>query len=845
MSTRLNRLLAGASTIALTTAIGTAGPAHAQLDEIVVTATKRAESTQDIPIAVNALNGETLDELDVDNFTDYLVQLPGVTAGGSGPGQSTIYIRGVASTTPTLTVAGVAGLAPNVALYLDEQPVTQVGRNLDVYAVDLERVEVLSGPQGTLFGSSSQAGTIRLITNKPDLDGFYANLSGGVSFTQDGEMSNKVEGMVNFPVTDKLALRAVVYSDQQGGYIDNVRGMRDVSESGRFRPAGTIRRNGVPVSASQAGFQAGADLSGVNFIQADNLELMEDNFNDTDYLGFRIGGLYEFNQDWRLTVTHARQRIESEGVFFIDPELDDSDDLSIQRFSRDELDDRYGSTSWTVEGRLAALEVLYTGAYLDRETEQVVDYSDYLFVGQYLPYYICDASVTYPGGGNPAGTCQAPNLFVDSLTNTTVLTQELRFNTPAENRWRATFGAFYSDQKIEERNDFTYPGSVFAESFTPGVFGFAPNFPLPGSLVTDPGPFPTGVIFRNDITRTDEQIAGFGEGTFEIIEDVLSVTGGVRYYDIRVDLEGSANSSFGNFGQAVDQQVFGANLSTLFNGSSTAVINGQTVNLPDEAKADGFIFKGNLTWTPNDNLLFYFTYSEGFRPPLLNRPAGAGGIVPGVVGTDDLTNWEIGWKTNLFNNTVQFNGAAFLMDIEDLQTTIFDPNIVNLFFSDNAADARVMGVEGDIIWAPEEVPGLTVVGAFSVLDTEIREINTQTTAIAPVGSDLAYSPTFQGNIRARYEWPVGTDYTAYVMPQLTYSGSSFSDIVEINRAEQDSYVLVNFSTGISRDNWSFDIIAENLSNERAVLNNFFGYDRFRQTIVRPRTVGMRVSVDFQ
>ena len=835
-------LLAGVSVIALTTAFTV--PAYAQIDEIIVTATKREESAQDIPIAVSAINGSTLDDLDVDNFTDYLIQLPGVTAGGSGPGQGTIYVRGVASTTPTLTVAGVAGLAPNVALYLDEQPVTQVGRNLDVYAVDLERVEVLAGPQGTLFGASSQAGTIRLITNKPDFDGLYANISTGLSFTQGGELSNKVEGVVNFPVTDKLALRAVAYYDRQGGYIDNVAGTRSVAESGRFRPAGTIRRNGVPVTAAQAGFQAGADLSGVNFISADNSGLVEEDFNDLEYLGFRVSGLYEFNDDWRLTVGHGRQRIESEGVFFIDPELPDEDELSIQRFSEDDINDKYHSTSWTLEGRLAALEALYTGAYLDRQTTQTIDYSDYLFVGQYLPYYICDGAVTYPAG-NPAGTCQAPNLFVNSLTNTTVQTHELRFNTPEEERIRATFGAFYSDQKVEERNDFTYPGSQFAESFTPGVFGFAPNFPLPGSLVTDPGPFPTGVIFRNDITRTDKQIAGFGEATLEIIEDTLAITGGMRYYDIRVDLEGSANSSFGNFGQAVDQQVFGANLTTLYNGTSTAVINGQTVNLPDEAKADGFIFKGNLSWTPTENTLFYFTYSEGFRPPLLNRPVGAGGIVPAVVETDNLTNYEIGWKTNIFDNTFQFNGNVFLMDIEDMQSTIFDPNIVNLFFSDNAADARVIGLESDFIWAPQEVEGLTVVGAFSILDTEIREIKTQTTAIAPVGSELAYAPTFQGNLRARYEFNLGTNVDFYVMPQITYSSSSFSDIVLINRAEQESYTLVNFSMGFSKDNWRFDVLAENLGDERAVLNNFFGYDRFRHTIARPRTVGMRVSFDFE
>ena len=155
--------------------------AQAQIEVIEVTATRRPEVAQDVPIALRALSAETLEQLNIRNFSDYLAHMPGLTAGGSGPGQGTIYIRGVASTTPTISVAAVAGLTPNVALYLDEQPVTQPGRNLDVYAADLERVEVLSGPQGTLFGASSQAGNVRLITAKPDLEGFSSRVSVGAS----------------------------------------------------------------------------------------------------------------------------------------------------------------------------------------------------------------------------------------------------------------------------------------------------------------------------------------------------------------------------------------------------------------------------------------------------------------------------------------------------------------------------------------------------------------------------------------------------------------------------------------------------------------------------------------
>jgi len=206
--TKVNRAVV--SVIAAGFAATGASLAAAQIEEVIVTATKTSASTQDIPIAVSAITSEKLDQLGISNFEDYLIQLPGVTAGGSGPGQNTIYIRGVASTTPAISIAGVAGLAPNVAFYLDEQPLAQPGRNLDVYAADLSRVEVLAGPQGTLFGSSSQAGTVRLITNKPDPSEAYGKLKMGFSQTNSGGNSNNFEAMYNLPVSDKVTLRGVV-----------------------------------------------------------------------------------------------------------------------------------------------------------------------------------------------------------------------------------------------------------------------------------------------------------------------------------------------------------------------------------------------------------------------------------------------------------------------------------------------------------------------------------------------------------------------------------------------------------------------------------------------------------
>ena len=844
-----------AISVAVAAALVGAGDAYAQqqekrkIDEITVTATKVEESLQDVPIAVTALSGQALQELGITNFADYVMQLPTVTSGGSGPGQNTIYIRGVASTTPNLTTAGVAGLAPNVAFYLDEQPLAQPGRNLDVYAADLQRIEVLSGPQGTLFGGSSQAGNVRLITNKPDLSDTYGSIRVGAATITDGDTSGNIEAMLNLPISETFGLRGVFYTDTKGGWIDNVAGTRDASQSARFRPEGTVRANGVPVSAQRAGFQSTADLSGVTFLQADNSSLVKENFNETTYTGGRISARWEVSDRLQLDFAHTQQDLESDGVFFSDPNVGD---LAVERFSPDSIDDSFGNTSWTATALFGELEVLYTGAFTDRDTDQIVDYTDYLFVGQYLPYYVCDGSVSYPANA-PTGTCQAPNLFVASNTDVEVMSHEIRFTTDQASAFHVTAGAFFQDLELKERNDFTYPGSVNAIGFDGVSTGFAPNYPLTNIAVTgvtgnasagyfsDPGPFPDGVIFRNDVLRTDEQFGIFGEATYDFT-DQFALTFGVRYYDIEVDFVGSANSSFFNLGSATDAQAFGTNISAQFAPDNT-------VGAPDKAVADGTIFKLTGTWRPDDDHMYYLTVSEGFRPGLLNRPGGsqnASGTftVPYSLDTDDVTNFEFGAKSTYFDGSVQLNAAVFFIDIEKLQTTIFDPSITNLFFSDNAANAEVVGLEGDFVWLPAFSDRLTVTGAFSILDTEITDVLTPTNDVR-TGDELAFAPGFQGTLRARYVWDFGsTGMIAHVMPGVSWSSEAFSDIITINRDKMDSWFMASISAGLRTDKWGAELYINNLTDERAEVARNFVFDRTAVTYAQPLTVGVRATFNF-
>ena len=829
-----------------------------ELEEVVVTATRVELSLQDVPVAVSALGPGEIGELGITNFAEYSLQLPSVTAGGSGPGQNTIYIRGVASTTPNLTVAGVAGLSPNVAFYLDEQPLAHPGRNLDVYAADLARIEVLSGPQGTLFGASSQAGNVRLITNKPDLEEFYGNAKLGANTISSGDGGSSLEVVLNVPVSDNFGLRGVVYNDSKGGWIDNVAGTRDASESARWRPEGTVRKNGEPVASHRAGFRAGTDLSAVNFVQADNSTIADENINGVTYTGGRISAQWDISDNWDLLVAHTTQDTEADGVFFADPDIGD---LEITRFVEERIEDTFDNTAWTLTGRLNALQLIYTGAFTDRQSDQIVDYTDYLFVGQYLPYYICDyynvyyASTTVTG----SGTCNTPLMYVDSLNRLEVQTHEIRFATDQSRRWRVQGGVFASELELIEVNDFTYPGSVHAIGFS-GVPGFTPNYPLtnpeaaPGNpagssfgagpgYYTYPGPFPADVIFRNDIRRTDNQFGVFGELGIDLSEQ-FSLTLGARNYEIEVDLEGSANSSFGNSAGPgrTDGQRFGTNISQKFGPDNPN-------DAPDKAIADGTIFKATLDWRPAPAQLYYVTLSEGFRPGLLNRPGGSpsadgsGFVVPNVLDTDEVVNLEVGMKAD-FGNAFRLNAALFNIDIANLQTTIFDPSITNLFFSDNAADAKVSGLEADFTWLPEWSDGLTIAGAVSFLNSEITNKLTPTNDVR-VGDQLAFAPSNQGNLRARYEWNLQANgWTAHVMPMISWSADSYSDIITINRDLINGWTMLGLTAGVANDDWSVTFFASNLTDERAEVSRSFVFDTRQVTYAQPRTFGVRASVNF-
>ncbi|MCH8099776.1 MAG: TonB-dependent receptor [Proteobacteria bacterium] len=206
------------------------GATQAVLDEIIVTASKRSENLQDVPISITALSSTALEELGITDFDSYAQMLPTLSYKSVGPGTATLIMRGASDGGD----GNASGSQPSVGLFLDEAPVTTIASNLDIHIYDIARIEALAGPQGTLYGASSQSGNLRIITNKPDTEEFSAGIDLGASGTTGGDPSYSIEGFVNFPVGDNAAIRLVGWRIEEGGYVDNVAGVRNYTLEGGY-----------------------------------------------------------------------------------------------------------------------------------------------------------------------------------------------------------------------------------------------------------------------------------------------------------------------------------------------------------------------------------------------------------------------------------------------------------------------------------------------------------------------------------------------------------------------------------------------------------------------------------
>ena len=409
------------------------------LEEIVVTAQRRNESIQDVPITIQAISGDELSKLSVTTFDDALKLMPNVTLSENGPGQGNIYMRGLSAGFAGSQSSATIDPFPAVATYLDEASLTFPGHNLDVYMIDMERIEVLEGPQGTLFGGGAEAGALRYITNKPKLDVTEGYAEGGYGTTAHGDPNTSASLVLNLPlIDDHLAVRGVFYNDRRGGYIDNV-------------PTNFTRNPNVDKGPSAYSSSYPAHLDTYN-----NNALAERAQNPTTYQGMRVSALGKINEDWNVLVQQSYQYLDAEGMPVEMPVglgLTRLAPLEETSFAPAYNRDRSSITSWTVNGKLGDFKVLYTGSYLNRRAEVQQDYTNYTRTAGGF-YYTCTGGGGSARGASGPATCYSPVDYWNDYFINTHQSHELRVSTPDDWRLRGLVGVYW--EKFDIKDDMNF-----------------------------------------------------------------------------------------------------------------------------------------------------------------------------------------------------------------------------------------------------------------------------------------------------------------------------------------------------------------------------------------------------
>ena len=778
--------LVSAGAVALASGVVAVPMAAAQggltIEEVVVTAQKRDESAQDVPISIDVIGETQLENLGVTDLEDFAQLLPSVSYVSLGPGSGSIYIRGISG-----GGENVLGSSPNVAVYLDEQPITAVGGYLNPHIYDIARIEALAGPQGTLFGANSQSGSIRIITNKPSPAGFEASYDIEANSIKDGDIGYLFEGMVNIPLSDRAALRLVGWHKEDAGFIDNVPYSHTFSNA-------NIR----------AGLTDPDLIAKAADITVDNAEVVEDDFNEATTTGARAALGIDLSDSWTVTANVMRQELEASGVWDHDP--DEVGDLEVTRLLPDESDDEWTQVSLVVEGEVSGFSLTYAGSYLDRKSYATVDYSlytDWYISGGFVQaFYSCYVSYF--------GECTDPreqSTYDDRVKRDN---HEIRIASPQDWRLRALLGAFYE----ESDHEFDWEWHVL------GLNGLTSAAGTPAAVE------PPDIYWTTDMVRGNEETAVFGEVAFDLADN-LTLAGSFRRFDSEVSLRGF-------YGTVWWPQRFG--------GRTPDEQNADLVT-----KDKDTVFKGNVSWHVTDDAMLYGTYSEGYRPGGLNRdPSTVAGF---GYDPDFVESWEVGVKASAMEGRARYNLAAFTMDWNDFQLSRQDSSISPATLTYNVGNARSRGIEGDVAYLLTENWDVSV--AFSLIDAELSQdywINAANIGDgnpdASKGHALPRVPDFKANVSTRYSFQLA-NFDGYVQAYWVYTGSSWNSLVpsgateERDRKKQHAYDVLNFAAGIERDNWGAELFVRNVTDERGeVFKNAFSYDS-RITTNRPRTIGLR------
>jgi outer membrane receptor protein involved in Fe transport len=816
------------------------------LAEVVVTAQKRAENLQTVPVSIQVLDNKKLEELKVGGLDDYVKYSPSVAysrgdgqGSNGGPGESHVYMRGV--------VSGVnenhSGSQPSVGTYLDEQPVTTIDGTPDMRIYDVQRIEVLEGPQGTLYGASSEAGTIRIITNKPDPTKFAGGFDLDGNKVQHGGRGSTIEGFINIPLADFAAVRLVGWREHDAGYIDNVAGTNAsacIVNGVRTFPTWDGQPYSAPISPCPAPGVIGAGA-------IDNSAYRRNDYNTADTRGGRAMGLINIGDNWTVTPSIIAQSTDTEGFFGFDPAVGD---LKVTHFGPENSQDSWQQSALTVEGKLSNWDLVYAGAVMKRTTHSIADYSDYS-----LFYDRVFGSGAFWTGDN--GQPIMPQQLVSGGGYFEKWSHELRVTSPANLPVRGTAGLFIQRQLHNIWQQYIMPGYGFTTPYgcnRTNKYACNPNGLSAYYSVQDFD----NTIWLTDEQRVDRDKAVFAQVTWDIT-DKLAVTGGFRYYKFDNSLQGFYGYGRNYSPRTGESQCFGPAVTN----------NAPCENLNKEVSDTGSVPRANVTYKITDDHMVYATYSKGFRPGGVNRTSQAG---IGPYQADYLKNYEIGWKTQWLGHSLRWNGALFWEDWKNFQYSFLGPNSLTII--ENGGNARIKGVETELQWAATN--GLMLSANLTFLDAKLTQElcpvvgesaancaaevtqapllpgGVWTGAWAPVGTRLPVAPRVKGNMIARYTFNALNGWEPFAQASFIYQTETSQSLRQDQAAivgNVPAYGLLDLIGGVNIGQSTIQAYVTNATDKRAQLSRFTATNPSNDNQVyiipaQPRTIGIKFSQKF-
>ncbi|MFC7049467.1 TonB-dependent receptor [Emcibacter nanhaiensis] len=738
------------STLSMLALVGTAYGADGDVeneeefafDEIVVTANRRSQRLLEVPQSISALTGTHLEELGADNFSDYARFVPGLDFVEFSPGQTRMTIRGV---------SGEVGVS-TVSYYIDEISITAMdqGAQPDFKMFDIERVEVLRGPQGTLYGEGSMGGTIRVITKKPNTTEFEGAVDATFGMIKDGGEDYSVSGMLNVPVVeDKLAIRAVGLYRDSGGWIDNI-------------------------------------LPGAE----------QEDTNSAETYAARVSARFQATDDLTITAMGIFNRLDTDNNNVVN----DGEDVALAALNP--RSDDYDLYSLTIDYDFGGFTLTSASSYTQRDT--AIRYTDAPGTLAFFDTFFVPIT-----GGEYSFT----QSLVYIATDSEAFTQEVRLVSDNDSRLTWTLGGFYRDYEIQN--------SAYRVSTPDFTFGA-------GNLLGEtPGELVPGGVFTSATTTKLENIAIFGEASYEIT-DKLDVTVGLRWFQEKQDIVDSTS---------------GALVYTPASGFTLPYVL-------DNNKIDDFTPKATLSYTASENAMMFFTVARGYRSGGANLLADVLPNAQNRYKNDSTINYEVGGKFTLADGRLTVIAAAYYIDWKDLQISDFDANF-GVGYISNAGSAHSAGLELEIVAQPTDRLTLTFAGNISEaeLDEDIPGANFSTEGtIIESGSRLPNVPKYKFGGTAQYVYPINDELNMVFHGDVSFVGESFSRLeagvnegIGFGDSVQPSYAVGNVSVAVAAENWTATLFVENVWDEFAALgdDNFGGFHRNK-----PRTVGINLKYDF-